>query len=66
MVLYSPNLTPVIEGDVSLIHVVMHPLQPRIEEGVIPLKYLVNPTLLVKGDATFSHVINIPNPTPSE
>jgi hypothetical protein len=43
----------------------MHPLQPRIEEVVVPVQSLVNPTLIVEGDASFNHVINIPDPAPS-
>jgi hypothetical protein len=35
----------VLEGDVSPILVILHPLQPRIEEVVVPVKSLVNPTL---------------------
>jgi hypothetical protein len=31
MVLSSPDLTPIVEGDVSPIPIAMHPLQPRIK-----------------------------------
>jgi hypothetical protein len=62
----SPDLTPVVEGDVSHITVTMHPLQPIIEEVVVLVQYLVNPTLLVGSDVSFNHVVNIPDPTPSE
>jgi hypothetical protein len=58
--------TPIVEGDVSPIHVILHHLQPRIEEVVIPVKYVVNPTPLVEGDAFFNHVISIPDPGPFE
>jgi hypothetical protein len=58
--------TPVIEGEVSPISVIVHPLQPRIEEVFVPVQSLVNPTLLVECDESFNHVINIPDKTPSE
>jgi hypothetical protein len=62
----SLDLTPIVEGDVSHIPVTMHPLQPRIEEVVVLVQYLVNPTLLVESGASFNHVINIHGPSPSE
>jgi hypothetical protein len=62
----SPDQTPIIEGGVPPIHVVMHPLQPRIEEVVVPVHSLVNPTLLAEGDASFNHVVRIPDPAPFE
>jgi hypothetical protein len=37
-----------------------------IEEVATPVQSLVNPTLPEERDAPFSHVINIPNPSPSE
>jgi hypothetical protein len=37
-----------------------------IEEVATPVQSLVNPTLPEESDAPFSHVINIPNPSPSE
>jgi len=46
--------------------VITHPFQPKIDEVFVPVKSLVNPTLLVEGDASFNHVVNIPDPTPSE
>jgi hypothetical protein len=55
----SMDHTPIVKGDVSSIPMIMHPLQPRIEEVVVLVKSLVNPTLLVEGDASFNHVINI-------
>jgi hypothetical protein len=62
----SLDHTPILEGDVSLIPVTLHPLQPRIEEVVVPVQSLVNPTLPVESDASFDHVIIIPDPAPSE
>jgi hypothetical protein len=44
----------------------MHPLQPIIEEVVTPVQSLVNPTLPEESDASFNHIVNIPNPAPSE
>jgi hypothetical protein len=44
----------------------MHPLQPRIEEVVVLMQSMGNPTLLVDGDPSFDHVINILDPAPSE
>jgi hypothetical protein len=52
----SPDHTPV-EGSVPPIPVIKHPLQPRNEEVVVPMKSLVHPTL---------HVINIHDHAPSE
>jgi hypothetical protein len=46
--------------------VVMHPIQPMVEEVVIPMQSLVNPTLLLEGDASFNHVISISSTAPSE
>jgi hypothetical protein len=33
----SPDLIPIVEGDVSPIPIDVHPLQPRIEEVIIPV-----------------------------
>jgi hypothetical protein len=63
---YSPDLTPVFEGDVSPIPVVMHPLQIIIEEVVVPVQYLVDPTHLMGTNSSFNHVIIILDPTPYE
>jgi hypothetical protein len=62
----SPNDIPIFEGGVPPIPFIVHPLQPRIEEVVVPVQSLVNPTLLVEGDASFNHVFNIPDPGPFE
>jgi len=62
----SPDLTPFVKGEVSLSPITMHPLQPIIEEVATLVQSLVNPTLPEESDAPFSHVINIPNPPPSE
>jgi hypothetical protein len=37
-----------------------------VEGVVIQMKSLVNPTLLLEGDASFNHVINISSTAPSE
>jgi hypothetical protein len=63
---YSLDHTHVLEGDVSIIPVTLHPLQCRIEEVVVPAQSLVNPTLPVESDASFNHVVSILDPTPSE
>jgi hypothetical protein len=44
----------------------MHPLQPTVREASTPVKSLFNPTLFEESDAPLSHVLNIPNRTPSE
>jgi hypothetical protein len=44
----------------------MHPIQPMVEEVVVPMQYPVNPTLLLEGDASFNHVIIISSTAPSE
>jgi hypothetical protein len=62
---YSLDHTPILEGDVSLILVTLHRLQPRIEEVVVLVKSMVNPTLPMVSDASFDNIINIPDPTPS-
>jgi hypothetical protein len=62
----SLDQKPILEGDVPLIPITLHPLQYRIEEVVVPVKSLVNPNLLVESDASFDHVINIPDPAPFE
>jgi hypothetical protein len=62
----SLDLTPIVKGGVFPIPITMHPFQSGIEEVIIPMKYLVNPTLLEESDASFDHFINIPDPTPSE
>jgi hypothetical protein len=46
--------------------VVTHPIQPMVEEVVIPMQSLVNPTLLLEGDASFNHVIIIYSTTLSK
>jgi hypothetical protein len=50
----------------SPIPIIPHPLQPRIEEVVVLVKYLFNPNPLVEGDASFNHFIIIPDNAPSE
>jgi hypothetical protein len=62
----SPELTPVVEGDMSPIPITVHPLQPRVEEVVVPVPSLVTFDFLMEGDTTFNHVINIPDPAPSK
>jgi hypothetical protein len=62
----SPDLTAFVKGEESLAPVTMHSLQPIIEEVATPVQSLVNPTLPKESDAPFSHVINIPNPSPSK
>jgi hypothetical protein len=41
----------------------MHPIQPMVEEVVIPIQSPVNPTLLLEGDASYNHVISISHTT---
>jgi hypothetical protein len=48
----SPDHTPIFEGDASPGLVVTHPIQPTVEEVVVPMQSLVNPTLLFEGDAS--------------
>jgi hypothetical protein len=62
----SPNLTPFVKGEEPLSPVTMHPLQPIIKEVAAPMQSLVNHSLPEESDAPFSHVINIPNPPPSQ
>jgi hypothetical protein len=45
---YSPEHTPIIEGDASPGLVFTHPIQPTVEEVVTLVQYLVNPTLLLE------------------
>jgi hypothetical protein len=47
---YSVNTTLIVGSDVSLDLVVSHPFQPTVEEVVVSMKSLTNPTLLFKGD----------------
>jgi hypothetical protein len=61
-----PDLASFFESEASLSPITMDPLQPIIEEVATPVQYIVNPTLLEEGDVPLSHVINIPNPTPSQ
>jgi len=63
---YSLDHTPILEGDVFPIPIIMHHLQPRIEEVLVPVQYLVNHICLVEGDASFKHIVCIPDPTPFE
>jgi hypothetical protein len=51
---------------VSPIPVIFHPLQPRVEEVVVLVQSLLNPTLYLEDDAPFNHIVNIPDNTPSE
>jgi len=55
----SPDHTPFVEGDVSHILVIKHPLQPMVEEVDVPVQSMVNQTLLMEGDASFNHVFII-------
>jgi hypothetical protein len=62
----SPDPTPNFESGASHGLVVMHPIQPMVEEVVVPMQSLVNPTLLLEGDASFNLVISISSIVPSE
>jgi hypothetical protein len=62
----STDTTPIFWGDASLVTVITHPIQPMVEEVVVPMKSLVNLTLLFKGDASFNYVVIIPDRAPSE
>jgi hypothetical protein len=46
--------------------VVTHPIQPMVEEVVVPVQFLVNPTLPLEGDVSFNHVVSISGTAPSE
>jgi hypothetical protein len=46
----SAETTHVFGGDASLDLIVSHPIQPTIEEVVVPMKSLVDPTLLLESD----------------
>jgi hypothetical protein len=45
---YFLNTTLILEGDVSLDHVISHPIQQVDEELVMSMKYLVDPTLILE------------------
>jgi hypothetical protein len=62
----SMDTTPIFWGDASLVIVIMHPIQPMVEEVLLLVQYLVNLTLLFEGDASFNHVVIILDPAPSE
>jgi hypothetical protein len=46
----STDTTLLLGGDVSLDHVVLHPIQPTIEEVVMSMQSSTNPTLLLESD----------------
>jgi hypothetical protein len=47
---YLVDPTLLLGGDASLDHVVSHPIQPVVEEVVMPMQSLVDPTLLLESD----------------
>jgi hypothetical protein len=47
---YSTDTTLILGGDASLDHVVLHPVQPTVEEVVMLMQSLVDPTLLLESD----------------
>jgi hypothetical protein len=47
---YLADTTLVLEGDASLDHVVLHPIQPLVEEVVVLMQSLDDPTLLLESD----------------
>jgi hypothetical protein len=47
---YSTDTTPICLGDASLDLVVSHLIQPTVEELVVSMKSLVDPTLLLESD----------------
>jgi hypothetical protein len=51
---------------VSHVLVVTHPIQPTVEDVVVPMQFPVNPTLPLEGDASFNHVVSISSTAPSE
>jgi hypothetical protein len=46
----SVDTTPILRSDVYLDHVVLHPIQPMVEEVFILMQSSVNPTLLLESD----------------
>jgi len=61
-----PEHTPIVKGYVSPSPIDMHPIQLGVEEVVTPVKYMVNPTLLLECDASFNHFVIISGIVPSE
>jgi hypothetical protein len=47
---YSVDTTLIFGGDVSLDHVVSNLIQPVVEEVVVSMQSLVDPTLLLESD----------------
>jgi hypothetical protein len=47
---YLTENTPVFWGDVPLDLVFLHPIQPMVEELVVSMQYLIEPTLLSESD----------------
>jgi hypothetical protein len=46
----STKTTPIFWGDVSLDLVVLHPIQPTVEEVVVSMQSLIDPTLILESD----------------
>jgi hypothetical protein len=53
----STDNTPIISGDAPLDLVVSHPIQPMVEEVVISMQYLIEPTLLLQSDKSKEVVV---------
>jgi hypothetical protein len=49
----SGNTTLVLGDDVSLDHVVSHPIQPVVEEVVVLIQSSFDPTLLLESDESY-------------
>jgi hypothetical protein len=62
----STDTTPIFYGDESHGLTVMHTVQPTIEEVVVSMQFLVNPSLPLEDDASFTHFIRISSTTTFE
>jgi hypothetical protein len=53
---YSTGIIPILRGDASPHHVVLHPIQP----AVMPMQSLNDTTSVLGGDASLDHVVSHP------
>jgi hypothetical protein len=53
---FLTDITPIFGGDASLDFVFSHPIQPMVDEVVISMQYLIDPTLLLESDKSKEEV----------
>jgi hypothetical protein len=57
----STNNTLIFWGDAPFDLVISHPIQPMVEEVVVSIQYLIDPTLLLESDKSKEVIVTHQN-----